>query len=88
MSELHFSDLHIQRQKAFFFFLATPMAYGGSQTRGPNRAVTTGLHHSTLDLSYICDLHHSSLQHQMLNPLSEARDRTLVLIDAIQVPEP
>jgi len=26
------------------------------------------------DLSYICDLHHSSWQHQILNPLSESRD--------------
>ena len=28
------------------------------------------------DLSRICDLHHSSQQRQILNPLSEARDRT------------
>ena len=27
------------------------------------------------DLSCVCDLHHSSRQHQILNPLSEARDR-------------
>ena len=26
------------------------------------------------DLSHLCDLHHSSQQCQMLNPLSEARD--------------
>ena len=25
------------------------------------------------DLSHICDLHHSSWQHRILNPLSEAR---------------
>ena len=31
---------------------------------------------ATWDLSNICDLHHSSQQHQMLNPLSEARDCT------------
>ena len=28
------------------------------------------------DLSRVCYLHHSSLQHWILNPLSEARDRT------------
>ena len=28
------------------------------------------------DPSCICDLHHSSGQHQILNPLSEARDQT------------
>ena len=30
------------------------------------------------DLSHICDLHHSSRQHWILNPLNEARDRTWV----------
>ena len=34
------------------------------------------------DLSCICDLHHSSRQRQILNPLSEARDWTPVLMDA------
>ena len=38
-----------------------------------------------LDPSSICDLHHSSWQHQILNPLSEARDRTCVLTDASRV---
>ena len=28
------------------------------------------------DPSHICDLHYSSWQHRILNPLSEARDRT------------
>ena len=37
------------------------------------------------DLSCICDLHHSSRQHWILNPLSKARDRTLILMDASQV---
>ena len=36
----------------YFFCLfaiswAAPVAYGGSQARGPVRAVATGLHHST-----------------------------------------
>ena len=30
----------------------------------------------TQDPSPICDLHHSSQQRQILNPLSEARDQT------------
>ena len=29
---------------------------------------------ATQDLRHVCDLHHSSRQHQILNPLSEARD--------------
>ena len=33
------------------------------------------------DPSCICDLNHSSQQHWMLNPLSEARDRTHILLD-------
>ena len=37
------------------------------------------------DPSRICNLHHSS---QILNPLSEARDRACVLMDPRQVPNP
>ena len=33
------------------------------------------------DPSRICNLHHSTRQRQILNPLSEARDRTCVLMD-------
>ena len=29
---------------------------------------------ATLDLSHVCDIHHSSQQHQIFDPLSEARD--------------
>ena len=35
---------------------------------------------ATPDWSRICDLHHSSQQHWILNPLREARDGTLNLI--------
>ena len=31
---------------------------------------------ATLDPSHVCDLHHSSQQRWIPNPLSEARDRT------------
>ena len=40
---------------------------------------------ATLDLSGICDLHRSSQQHWILNPLSEVRDRTPVLMDTSEV---
>ena len=66
-------------KKIFFFrlFRAAPVAYGGSQARGPIRAIArpqaTAI--ATPDPSRICDLHHSSQQWQILNPLSEARDR-------------
>ena len=33
------------------------------------------------DLSHICDLHQSSQQHRILNPLIEARGQTCILMD-------
>ena len=39
---------------------------------------------ATRDLSLICDLHHSSQQSQILKPMSEARDRTHILMDTSQ----
>ena len=40
---------------------------------------------ATRDQSHICDLHHSSQQRRILNPLSEARDQIHILIDPSQV---
>ena len=37
------------------------------------------------DLSPVCDLHGSSWQRRSLNPLSEARDRTRILMDPSQI---
>ena len=37
------------------------------------------------DPSCLCALHHSSWQRQILNPVSEARDRTCVLMDGSQI---
>ena len=34
---------------------------------------------ATRDPSCVCDLHHSSRQHQILNPLGKARDQTCIL---------
>ena len=59
----------------FGLFRATPAAYGGSRASGPIRAIAAGLHHSHSNPL-------SSCQHQILYPLSEARDRTCVLVDA------
>ena len=38
------------------------------------------------DLSCVCNLHHNSQQHWILNPLSEARDGTRILMDTSWVP--
>ena len=56
----------------FFFFRVTPVAYGSSQARGGIEAAAA-------------HLHQSSWQHQILNPLSEARDQTFILMDTSQV---
>ena len=67
----------------FFFFRASPAKYGGSrlgaelELKPPAYATATAAH----DPSRVWDLY-SSLQHQILNPLSEARDQTRVLMDA------
>ena len=39
----------------------------------------------TQDLSLAFNLHHSSGQHQILNPLSEAKDQTCSLMDTSRV---
>ena len=67
-----------------FFFRATPAAYGNSQARGQIRAAaayTTAT--AKPDLSHTCDLYHRLWQHWILNPLSEARDQTLILTYAM-----
>ena len=62
----------------FVFSRAALVAYGGSQARGLIGAVAAGLDTATAtwDLSRVCDQHHNSWQRQILNPLSEAKDRT------------
>ena len=46
-------------------------------------AYTTAI--ATTDPSRVCDLHHSSWQRQILNPLSEARYQTHILINNSRV---
>ena len=64
------------------------MAYGSSQARGCIRelqlpAYTTAT--ATRDLSCVFDLYHSSQQHWMPDPLSEARDPTCILMDTSRI---
>ena len=63
----------------FCLFRATLVVYGGSQARGQIRTVVAGLATATAtrDLNHVC----SSQQHQILNPLSEARNQTHDLMD-------
>ena len=54
------------------------IAHGGSQARGLIRATAASLTTATVthDLNHVWDLHRSSLQCQILNPLRETRDQT------------
>ena len=69
----------------FCFLLFRPFtaAYERSQPRGRIRAVAAGLHHSHINARSKPgpNLHHSSRQHRILNPLIEARDQTHILMD-------
>ena len=65
-------------------FRDAPAAYGGSQARGQIRVnsgwPTPQPQQRRINSSCVWDLHHSSGQHQILNPLSEVRDRTCVVM--------
>ena len=52
------------------------------------RAYTTATATATWDPNLICNLHHSSRQHQIQNPLNETRDRTGILMGPRQVHQP
>ena len=43
---------------------------------------------ATPDPSLVCDLHHSSQQLHILNPLSKARDQTHIFMDPSRVHQP
>ena len=68
-------------------FMATPTAYGNSHTGVESElqlpAYTTAK--TTWDLSHVCNLHHSSQQCWLFNPLSKPRDGTHILMDTSQV---
>ena len=75
----------------FFFFLRShlqhmevPRLEGKSELQ--LLAYTTAT--ATRDPSRICNLQHSSRQHQMLNPLSKARDPTCILTDTMSGSQP
>ena len=67
--------------------MAAPTACGESQASSPVGAVAAGLCHSHSNIrpELICDLHHSSRQHWILDLQREARDQTCVLMDASQI---
>ena len=73
----------------FFFFLILGLHPEhmevqrlGAKSELQVKAYTTAT--TTQDLSHIWDLHYSSQQHCILNPLSRARDQTHILMDPSQ----
>ena len=62
------ADISIFLFSMFFCFGVTPGAYGSPQARDQIWAAAAGLYHS-------------SQQHQIPSPLSEARDQTCILMD-------
>ena len=75
----------------FFFFLVFLGPYP-QQMEVPRLGIKSELQlpayttaTATWDPSRFCDLHHSSWQHWILNPLSEARNRTCILMDTSQI---
>ena len=60
----------------YFFLRAAAVACGGSHARELIGAIATGLATATArqDPSRVFDLHHSSRQREILNPLNKVRD--------------
>ena len=78
----HF-DLFIFYFYLFIFWGGHTWGIWSSQARGWIWAYTRAI--ATQDPSHICDLHHSSQQYQIPNPLSKARDRTWILMNTNQI---
>ena len=74
----------------YFFFRTAPVASGSSQARDQiaARATAYATARATPDLSHIHNLHHSLWQHQILNPLTEARGHTQILTDTSRALNP
>ena len=70
--KLLFLGPHLQHMEA-------PMSRIGATAAGLRHS------HSNLESEPFCDLHHSSRQHQMPNPLSKARDPTWVCLDTCRI---
>ena len=68
----------------FFIFRAAPVDYEVSQSELQLLVHATAT--ATPDPNSICDLHHSLWQGQILNPPSEARDRTHILTETTSGP--
>ena len=64
-------------------YIAVPRLGVKSELQLPAYATVT----ATWDLSWVCNLHHRFQQCRILNPLSEARDQTCILVVRLVSPE-
>ena len=71
----------------FFFFLGHPYTIWRFPVKGSNWSYSCWpmQQTETWDLRCVCNLHYSSRQCWILNPLREAKDRTRVLMDTGQI---
>ena len=76
----------------FFFFFFVFLGLHPQHTEVPRLGVELEVYplaYTTVtempDLSHICDLHYSSWQFQVLNPVSKDRDQTFILMDTMQI---
>ena len=80
-------EFRLDNSYIFFFFFVflwhMEVPRVGAESELQLLAYTTAT--TIQDPSRACDLHHSSQQHWILNSLSEARDRTQVLMGTSQV---
>ena len=78
------------RNQDFLFFLLSVLPHlwhmevTGLGTESELQLLAYAIATSTPDLSCTCDLHHHLQQHQILNPLSKARDQTCLLMDTLK----
>ena len=76
---------------SFFFFLGPHlqlMEVPGLEVKSQLQLLAYTTATATQDPNHICDLHHSSPQRWILNPLREARDRTRIFMDTSQILSP
>ena len=68
---------------SFFFFVCrvASAAYGSSQARGQIGVAATAT--SQIQATSVTYLNSKLWKHQILNPLREARDQTLILMDSM-----
>ena len=84
---LHLRDLFLSSINRVFFFFFALLGLNPQHMKVPRLRVESELRqsHSNVEFEPCLRLHHSSQQRQILNPVSEVRDRTHVLMDPSQV---